>query len=63
MDIKIAGSNPAEVLLGVDESTGAVLYSTDGDEWKATKGSGSTGPDVDDILNAVGNYEEQLAQI
>ena len=62
MSIKIAGSNPAEVLLGVDESTGAVHYSTDGSTWNATSGSNG-GANVDDILNAVGNYEEQLAQI
>lgn len=62
MSIKIAGSKPTEVLLGVDESTGAVHYSTDGDTWNATSGSDG-GVSVDDILNAVGNYEEQLSKI
>lgn len=62
MDIKIAGSNPAEVVLGVDVTNNAVMYSTDGNTWNATSGS-TGGATADDVLNAIGNYEEQLSTI
>ena len=62
MSIKIAGSKPSDVLLGIDDDTGSVHYSTDGDTWIATSGSGG-GATADDVLNAIGNYEEQLSTI
>jgi hypothetical protein len=63
MSIKIAGSNPAEVLLGVEETDGSVMYSTDGNTWNNTKGSVGEYPTIDEIINAVAEYEEQLSQI
>ncbi len=64
MSILIAGSNPAEVILGVDEETKEVKYSVDGEEWNSTTGTGGTGgASADDVLNAIGNYEAQLAAI
>lgn len=62
MGVLIAGSNPAEVVLGIDEDTGAVKYSNDGKNWNDTASNGG-GASTDDILNAVGNYEAQLAAI
>lgn len=59
MGIKVAGSNPADVLLGVDTDSSKVKYSTDGTTWTDTAGGAS----VDEIINAVGNYEAQLAEI
>lgn len=61
MSVLVAGSNPAEVVLGIDSETKAVMYSNDGNTWNSTTTTGGTS--VDDVLNAVGNYEEQLAQI
>lgn len=61
MSVLVAGSNPAEVVLGIDSETKAVMYSNDGNTWNSTTTTG--GASVDDVLNAVGNYEAQLAAI